>query len=190
MTSGTVGFTGLRFVLYTAPWTGRSVTGRPLSSPLPEGDGRSPSDDRRSACLGSMLGDAGWSSPVARQAHNLKVVGSNPTPATNKNTLYINVCGGALAPFSSPMRRRLIKRIEEHVLARRRTRHPRVVVDGLTRLVYEFEPYRPASLSLPDGRPVHRLAAGRHVVDDARRGGRIRASGPKLRFEATELDVH
>ena len=29
--------------------------------------------------------DAGWSSPVARQAHNLKVVGSNPTPATIKN---------------------------------------------------------------------------------------------------------
>jgi hypothetical protein len=28
---------------------------------------------------------AGWSSPVARQAHNLKVVGSNPTPATNQN---------------------------------------------------------------------------------------------------------
>ena len=27
--------------------------------------------------------DAGWSSLVARQAHNLKVVGSNPTPATN-----------------------------------------------------------------------------------------------------------
>ena len=36
--------------------------------------------------------DAGWSSPVARQAHNLKVVGSNPTPATNLfnkiNNLY------------------------------------------------------------------------------------------------------
>src|SRR5262249_49780755 len=30
-----------------------------------------------------FFGDAGWSSPVARQAHNLKVVGSNPTPATN-----------------------------------------------------------------------------------------------------------
>ena len=31
---------------------------------------------------------AGWSSPVARQAHNLKVVGSNPTPATKiKNSL-------------------------------------------------------------------------------------------------------
>ena len=30
-------------------------------------------------------GTAGWSSPVARQAHNLKVVGSNPTPATTTN---------------------------------------------------------------------------------------------------------
>ena len=28
-------------------------------------------------------GDAGWSSPVARQAHNLKVTGSNPVPATS-----------------------------------------------------------------------------------------------------------
>jgi hypothetical protein len=26
--------------------------------------------------------DAGWSSPVAREAHNLEVVGSNPAPAT------------------------------------------------------------------------------------------------------------
>src|SRR3546814_1294750 len=31
------------------------------------------------------LGDAGWSSPVARQAHNLKVTGSNPVPATTQN---------------------------------------------------------------------------------------------------------
>lgn len=29
---------------------------------------------------------AGWSSPVARQAHNLKVAGSNPAPATNTTT--------------------------------------------------------------------------------------------------------
>ena len=28
-------------------------------------------------------GGAGWSSPVARQAHNLKAAGSNPAPATN-----------------------------------------------------------------------------------------------------------
>jgi hypothetical protein len=29
---------------------------------------------------------AGWSSPVARQAHNLKAAGSNPAPATNLPT--------------------------------------------------------------------------------------------------------
>ena len=31
--------------------------------------------------------DAGWSSLVARQAHNLKVAGSNPAPATNQKFL-------------------------------------------------------------------------------------------------------
>ena len=31
--------------------------------------------------------DAGWSSLVARQAHNLKVAGSNPAPATKSKTL-------------------------------------------------------------------------------------------------------
>ena len=30
---------------------------------------------------------AGWSSLVARRAHNPKVVGSNPAPATNFNKL-------------------------------------------------------------------------------------------------------
>ena len=34
--------------------------------------------------LTEKVSNAGWSSLVARQAHNLKVVGSNPTPATNK----------------------------------------------------------------------------------------------------------
>ena len=29
------------------------------------------------------IGNAGWSSPVARWAHNPKVAGSNPAPATN-----------------------------------------------------------------------------------------------------------
>src|ERR1700728_443746 len=31
--------------------------------------------------------DAGWSSPVARQAHNLKAAGSNPAPATKSSPL-------------------------------------------------------------------------------------------------------
>ncbi len=30
----------------------------------------------------TVISDAGWSSPVARRAHNPKVVGSNPAPAT------------------------------------------------------------------------------------------------------------
>ena len=33
--------------------------------------------------------DAGWSSLVARRAHNPKVVGSNPTPATNDRPSFL-----------------------------------------------------------------------------------------------------
>ena len=33
-------------------------------------------------CIVPFLKNAGWSSLVARQAHNLKVAGSNPAPAT------------------------------------------------------------------------------------------------------------
>jgi hypothetical protein len=32
----------------------------------------------------TRVDNAGWSSPVARQAHNLKVVSSNLAPATNR----------------------------------------------------------------------------------------------------------
>jgi hypothetical protein len=49
------------------------------------------------------LFDAGWSSPVARQAHNLKVIGSNPIPATKfaaKSMTY--VIGLAALSFSYP----------------------------------------------------------------------------------------
>jgi hypothetical protein len=35
-------------------------------------------------CRRQNAGNAGWSSPVARQAHNLKAAGSNPAPATNE----------------------------------------------------------------------------------------------------------
>ena len=38
-----------------------------------------------------IIYDAGWSSPVARQAHNLKVVGSNPTPATKMKKIIRNI---------------------------------------------------------------------------------------------------
>ena len=40
--------------------------------------------DGCSQLLGLCFNAAGWSSLVARRAHNPKVVGSNPTPATNE----------------------------------------------------------------------------------------------------------
>ena len=40
-----------------------------------------------------MLNDAGWSSPVARRAHNPKAAGSNPAPATNFTEFTMWSCG-------------------------------------------------------------------------------------------------
>src|ERR1700742_4308737 len=42
--------------------------------------------------------DAGWSSPVARQAHNLKAAGSNPAPATKSSPPDLSF-GSRLAGF-------------------------------------------------------------------------------------------
>ena len=36
-----------------------------------------------SQAVGKVKNVAGWSSPVAREAHNLEVTGSNPVPATH-----------------------------------------------------------------------------------------------------------
>ena len=47
-------------------------------------DGATKSARVKRADLTAQLVVAGWSSPVARQAHNLKVTGSNPVPATTK----------------------------------------------------------------------------------------------------------
>ena len=48
---------------------------------------------------------AGWSSPVARQAHNLKVAGSNPAPATNKKAAFgrLSSCAGSVVVRPLPM---------------------------------------------------------------------------------------
>ena len=40
---------------------------------------------------------AGWSSPVAREAHNLEVLGSNPSPATYESPESSRTSG--LSPF-------------------------------------------------------------------------------------------
>ena len=42
--------------------------------------------------------DAGWSSPVARQAHNLKVTGSNPVPATKPIASQRSPFAGQMIP--------------------------------------------------------------------------------------------
>ena len=56
-------------------------------------------------CARTLI-DAGWSSPVARQAHNLKVAGSNPAPATTVTCTPLELsrgCSffGAMPRFSS-----------------------------------------------------------------------------------------
>ena len=50
-------------------------------------------------CIGAGTVDAGWSSPVARQAHNLKVIGSNPIPATKLGPLDQSVTSGLTGFF-------------------------------------------------------------------------------------------
>ena len=62
---------------------------------------------------------AGWSSPVARQAHNLKVTGSNPVPATIKISNIVkhlglprgrlcHLCPQAIAAFVAAFESRLV----------------------------------------------------------------------------------
>ena len=47
--------------------------------------------------------DAGWSSPVARQAHNLKVTGSNPVPATRIPHEINGICSSLEALSMGPL---------------------------------------------------------------------------------------
>ena len=59
--------------------------------------------------------DAGWSSPVARQAHNLKVTGSNPVPATKEKRRQISGRSRSLGErFEPVVRWRESKRPRDH----------------------------------------------------------------------------
>src|SRR3546814_8974765 len=60
-------------VLRLKTWESRSPPGLPSTPQKPHSSPPAPNPPPH----------AGWSSPVARQAHNLKVAGSNPAPATN-----------------------------------------------------------------------------------------------------------
>src|SRR5438477_176878 len=70
---------------------------------------------------------AGWSSPVARQAHNLKVVGSNPTPAT-KLTPSSQRLGGVLLLQSRLKNERSINPNDSRYLRGRRVRELRAPI--------------------------------------------------------------
>jgi hypothetical protein len=62
------------------------------------------------ALYGCYYRDAGWSSPVARWAHNPKVLGSNPSPATNR---VILTCLEKLSPTPKPHSKKIIT-LERH----------------------------------------------------------------------------
>ena len=78
-------------LIQTATKAARAAIKRPFRMPNIIQCGRKLATSRADP-RNKYQGDAGWSSPVARQAHNLKVVGSNPTPATKYqsqfNSLY------------------------------------------------------------------------------------------------------
>jgi hypothetical protein len=75
-------------VLCLKTWESRSLPGLQKAEES-SSTGRQRTEDGRQisvirplfSVLRPLFG-AGWSSPVARQAHNLKVTGSNPVPAT------------------------------------------------------------------------------------------------------------
>src|SRR5271154_2153372 len=82
-------------VLCLETWESRSSPGLQSTEPL---QARSQKLEARTASLlvssfwflpsaRSSRAAAGWSSPVARQAHNLKAAGSNPAPATKSSPL-------------------------------------------------------------------------------------------------------
>ena len=92
-------------VLRLKTWESRSLPGLPNSDPkhASNSNAHSPKGAHKTARLlcfktrstrenTRTKNNAGWSSPVARQAHNLKVVSSNLAPATNKTGPLRGAC--------------------------------------------------------------------------------------------------
>ena len=84
---------------------------------------------------GDIPSAAGWSSPVARQAHNLKVAGSNPAPATNQKPAWHTACGLFACPqtpnpaqpscrSASDRKRPLGGTVSRRVFSKRRSSRP------------------------------------------------------------------
>src|SRR6185295_13309973 len=85
-------------VLRLKTWESRSLPGLPSArtnaSTHSYPDVRSQRRPKRDSWQLTSIA-AGWSSPVARQAHNLKVRGSNPLPATI-SARYLQEIAGVL----------------------------------------------------------------------------------------------
>ncbi len=58
--------------------------GADCKSVVDDFEGSNPSPPTRNESSYNLINIAGWSSSVARRAHNPKVVGSNPAPATHQ----------------------------------------------------------------------------------------------------------
>jgi predicted GIY-YIG superfamily endonuclease len=58
--------------------------------------------------------NAGWSSLVARQAHNLKAAGSNPAPATNLNAYVVYILRNSASRLYIGLTDDLERRLGQH----------------------------------------------------------------------------
>jgi hypothetical protein len=75
-------------VLHLKMWESRSLpdlpNAKPVQNPLLDANHQQTTDPSSVFVVPVSNTPAGWSSPVARQAHNLKVVSSNLAPATKQ----------------------------------------------------------------------------------------------------------
>ncbi len=76
--------------------------------------------------------DAGWSSLVARRAHNPKVGGSNPPPATKKQQVGALLMGGLSCSREDV--KRIVKRMASDSMRLNRPSRKRLVPEGTERL--------------------------------------------------------
>ncbi len=74
---------------------------------------------------------AGWSSPVARQAHNLKAAGSNPAPATIATRNHLKLSNSASA-WRRPSPRGRLSALRRNVSAPRRQNPAEPAAQSLT----------------------------------------------------------
>ena len=181
-------------VLRLKAWESRSPPGLPSARPPHpfSHSQRRPGTARHDKARRRPRTDAGWSSPVARQAHNLKVAGSNPAPATIPPS----------DPYTQPMgargRRPPASRPHALRIRDRRVRVPRAAGRGEpSRTPRSPRPARPQVRPLPGadrapgpaarmvappglatGRPADRLALGQGNRLQARR---LHLAGPPQR---------